>query len=361
MSLLTSDYIGSWYFVKKKNSDSPYYLLKSISNDTTFGIDAVDLIQGDAGVLVIDQKEQREKTTLSGNALILKNASGVNNVETNTISYKDIIDLLIEDYYKLLQFFFLSPEDLFISDKFTNNQNGQLEYFGILLSNLGIAPNNTNLLSNASIQLGESITASLNYETRYDKKFDIVYAGSEDPLKVPPGILDADFIAREARNYDCRYYIDGNEYRIKSGSITINIGYKELFLANTYNRLPFYSPQKHSVTGELEIIAPHTSYNSIPVEANCSVLIGDRYIELGQASIKSSYKRSLQSGGEASTITVNFTAYARLGAGIDSTRWNSYYIDLLNKFVESRSNPLSKTDLNWELIFNEIKAFLGIQ
>ena len=360
MSLLTSDYIGSWYFVKKKNSSAPYYLFKSISNTTSYNIQPKELIQGDAGVLVIDQTDQREKTSIAGDALILKNSSGNNNVDTNTIQYKDIIDLLLEDYYKLLQFFFLSPEDLFISSKFNKNENGELDYYGILLSNLGIAPDNTNLLSSAEIQIGENISANLNYETRYDKKFDIVYAGSESNTNPPPDILNADFIARQARNFDCRYYIDGNQYKIKSGSLSINIGYKELFLANTYNRLPFYSPQKHSVTGTLEIIAPHTEYNTIPVEANCSILIGDRYIELGQASMKSSYSRKLNTGGEPSTITVNFTAYARLGAGIDNTRWNSYYLHLLNEFVESSSNPLSKTDLNWKLIFEEIKSFLGL-
>lgn len=355
MSLLTSDYIGSWYFLKKKGASTPYYLLQSVTNTTSHTTQPIDLIQGEAGVLVINQGEQTEKTNIASPALILKNASGVNNVETNTIDYKDVIDLLLEDYYKLLQFFFLSPEDLFISDKFNKNQNGELEYFGILLSNFGAGLKNSNLLSSAQITIGDKISCTLDYETRYDKKFDIIYAESESA----PELLPSDFIAREARNFDCRYYIDGNAYRIKSGSININIEYKQLYLANTYYKQPFFSPQKHTVTGSLEIIAPHASYNTIPVEANCSVLIGDRYIELGQASIKSQYTRKVASSPEAHTISINFSGYSRLGAGIDSTRWNTYYINLLNKFIENDPDN-SYTDLNWQKIFDEIKSFLGI-
>lgn len=355
MSLLTSDYIGSWYFARDKDNSNLFYLLNSITNNTSIGVDAKKLIQGDAGVLVIDETELKEKTTLSGDALILKNSNGTNNVNTNTVVYKDIFDLLIQDYYKILRFFFLSSEDLF----YKLNLDYLNDNYGNILGELGLGLNNKDLLSSASINLTEKISCTLSYETRYDRKFDFIYAGSEDQAKLPPSITASDFIAREARNYDCRYYIDGNQYKIKSGSLSISIKYTEMYLANTYHRSPFYSPQGHSVTGKLEIIAPHTSYNSIPVEANCSLLIGDRYLELGQASIKSSYERKIATGGEPSTISIDFTAYSRLGAGIDNTRWNTYYLNLLNKFIED-NKILSRTDLNYKKIFEEIKSFLGI-
>jgi len=160
-----------------------------------------------------------------------------------------------------------------------------------------------------------------------------------------------DFIARIAKNYDCRFYIDGNEYLIKSGSVNINIGYRELYIANTKSQLPFYSPQSHSVTGSLDIIAPHTSYTSIPIEGNCSILIGDRYIELGQASVKSSYSRNLNPG-QTSTINISFTAYARLGAGVDRERWLTYYLAK----IDSNRSALNNT----AALLNILKGLLNI-
>lgn len=323
MSLLTSDYVADWYLLRSKinsplSEEDDYYLVKSINNTTSISTDQLDLIQGDAGVLVIDQKEQKEKTSISGDALILKNSSGVNNVETNSIKYYDIIDLMKYDYYKILQHLFLTPEDLFI-------KQSNFQTLGITLAQFGEAINNTNLLSSAQINLGDTVSVTLNYETRYDNKFDIVLANETYYPRA-----NFDFIGRIARNFDCRFYIDGQQYRIKSGSINISIGYQELWIANTYTKLPFYSPQKHSVTGSLEIIALHNEIESMKSEGNCSVLIGDRYIELGQASVKNNYTRSLQAGSSPTTVSVEFQAYARLGAGLDSVRWSQYYLNILN-------------------------------
>lgn len=356
MSLLTSDYIGSWYFARDKDNNNTFYLFNSITNNTSIGVEAKKLIQGDAGVLVIDETDKREKTSLSGEVLILKNSNGNNNVESNSVVYKDSFDLLLQDYYKLLRFFFLSSEDLF----YKLNSDYINQNYGNILGELGLALNNKDLLSSASLTLGENINCTLNYETLYTNKFDFVYAGSDDKTNLPPSITSSDYIGRQARNYDCRFYIEKDkDYKIKSGSLTISIKYVELFLANSYSRLPFYSPQGHSVTGKLEIIAPHTTNYSIPKEANISLLVGDRYLELGQASVKSLYERKLTTGGEPSTISIDFTAYSRLGAGLDNTRWNTYYLNLLNKFIED-NKILSRSDLNYKKIFDEIKSYLGI-
>ena len=62
MSILTSDYIAGWYLLEKRSnnnldtSQQPFYLVENISNTTESQIDARQLIQGDAGTLVIDQK-----------------------------------------------------------------------------------------------------------------------------------------------------------------------------------------------------------------------------------------------------------------------------------------------------------------
>ena len=325
MSLLTSDYVASWYFVKRNNntgqSGDVYYLLKDIKNTTTVNSSEKDLIQGESGILVIDQNGQREQTSINSEALILNNENGVNNVDTLTKNYKDVIDLLLEDYHLLLSFFFLTPEDI--------NNTGDLDWFNKFLEQFNLTINNKNLLTSASINIGTNVSCSLEYLTRYDHKFDFVY----DTLTLN-NYIPYDFIARTARNYDCRFFIDGNQYKIKNGSININIGYKELFIANTKSKYPFYSPQSYKVSGSFTIISKHNQFNFIGNEGNCSLLIGDRYLELGQGSLKTSYTRALNADENSTSIIVNFTGYARLGAGVNSTIWNTYYLTLLQSIKD---------------------------
>ena len=324
MSILTSDYIAGWYLLEKRSnnnldtSQQPFYLVENISNTTESQIDARQLIQGDAGTLVIDQKGKQEKTTISGNALI------INNTVSTSYVYKDIIDLLLYDYYLLLSFMFMSIEEV--------NNTGNLDFFNLILDALGLTLENRNLLTSANINIGQSITANLNYNSRHDDKFIIHYNNASEAVQPT-----YDFIARTAKNYDCRFYLDGNQYLIKSGSININIGYSENYIANTKSSLPFYSPQSHSVTGSFEVIAPQSSFQSVPTNANCSLLVGNRYIELGQAVQISNIKRELNPG-TYSTISFNFTAYARLGAGIDFTRWTTYYLDKINNRRTSQNS-----------------------
>jgi hypothetical protein len=338
MSVLTSDYIAGWYLLEKISnnnfdvSQQPYYLISDVSNTSATNIDAKDLIQGDAGILVIDQKGLKETSTYNGSALIIKN------LDTTTYVYKDIVDLLIEDYELLLSFMFMSIEDI--------NNTGDLDYLNNLLASLGLTIENRNLLSSATITIGNQIDCSLNYNTKYTRKFNIKYNNYSDALQP-----NYDFIARIAKNYDCRFYIDGNEYKIKSGTVNINIGYRELYIANTKSSLPFYSPQSHTVTGSFEIIAPHNSYSTIPIAGNCSLLVGNRYIELGQASVKQNYNRSLKPS-QSSTINISFTAYARLGAGVDRERWLTYYLAKL----DNNRGQLNNTNA----LLNILKGILNL-
>lgn len=343
MSLLTSDYISSWYFIKRNNntgqSGEVYYLLKSITNTSTTNASPKDLIQGEAGTLVIDQTGQTEKTDIQSDALILNNADSVNNVDTLTKTYQDVIDLFLYDYYLLLSFFFLTPEDI--------NNTADLDWFNKLLEQFNLTINNKNLLTSASINVGTNVTCNLSYLTRYDHKFDIVYNELTTENYLP-----YDFIARTARNYDCRFFIDGNQYKIKDGSVNININYKDIYIANTKSKLPFYSPQSYSVSGSITILAKHDEFNFVGNEGNCSLLIGDRYIELGQGSIKTNYTRSLNADNSATTVTINFTGYARLGAGIDSVRWNTYYLQLLQLIKDNNSN-------DYLTILNQLNTWLS--
>jgi hypothetical protein len=99
------------------------------------------------------------------------------------------------------------------------------------------------------------------------------------------------------------------------------------------------------LTGTFEIYSRHDSYTSIPVEGNCSLLVGDRYLELGQASIKSNYTRKIDSNVSASTISISFTGFARLGAGITPARW-AYYVNNLSPASIASLNTVLANYLN---------------
>lgn len=346
MSILTSDHVGGWYLLRKKAANvfdqntQPYFLLSDLTNTTSVSIRNIDLIQGEAGTIVIDNNGSENKLALSGPPIIIKNLPGANLV------YKDVLDLLIEDYYGLLSFFFLPMTEI-------NNSANQI-YYEALMNALGLNVASPNLLESATINISESPLISLNYNCKYDQKFQVQYNN------VAQNVYGAsDFIARTAKNYDCRFYIDSNqenslqkpdvykrEYKIKSGSININIGYAKNYFANVRSQFPFYSPQNHSVSGRIEIIALYDDYDSIPTNGNLSLLIGNRYLELGQCSIKSSYVRKITANQNVSTIDISFTAYARIGAGVDSTRWNSYYNNILLR--------------NTSATFDLIRGFLGV-
>ena len=346
MSILTSDHVGGWYLLRKKAANvfdqttQPYFLLGDLNNTTTTSARPVDLIQGEAGIIVIDNNGSENKLNLTGPPIIINTLPGAN------LLYKDILDLLIEDYYGLLSFYFLPMTDI-------NNSANQI-YYDALMNSLGLNVASPNLLESANITISESPSISLTYNCKYDQKFQVQYNN------VAQNVYGAsDFIARTAKNYDCRFYIDSNqqnslqkpevykrEYKIKSGSIGINIGYAKNYFANVRTQFPFYSPQSHAVSGSIEIIAPYDAYDTIPTSGNCSLLIGNRYLELGQSSIKSSYKRKINASQNVSTIEISFTAYARIGAGVDSTRWSSYYNNILLR--------------NTSATFDLIRGFLGV-
>ena len=332
MAIIDSRYVGSWYFLKtvlSNVSGTSYILANNVVNNSDLSIAPKDLIQGEAGTLVIDQLGRKDKITVTGDALIIKNAAGNYLVPTTTVTYKDVFDLLIDDYYLLLNFFFYPVEDIYNVDDL-----GWLQY---ILAQLGLTITNKNLLTSAAINIGNNVSCTLNYNCSYDTKFTI-------DLPVTNSNSE-DFIARTAKNYDIRFYVDGNEYYIKSGTVNINVGYSEVYIANTGYQYPFFSPQTHNLSGSFEIYARHDSYTSIPVEGNCSLLVGDRYLELGQASIKSNYTRKIDANSSANTISISFTAFARLGAGITPARW-AYYVDNLSPSSIASLNTVLTNYLN---------------
>lgn len=310
MSVLTSDYIAGWYFLQKKanpliaelQNNQPYYVIEDLDYTRSISTQKKDTIQGDPGTHIIDQSGVTYKTNISSDVLIFKD------INTTQVEYKDIFDILLEDYYALLKYFFIPITDL-------NNSGAN---FNDLIIQRGNAVFIQNLFEQAQITLGQEISCNINYLCKYDTKFNIDYndysSGSQ------PGF---DFIARTARNYDCRFYIDGvNEYFIKSGNLTITATHHPVYIANTFSTVPFYSPQSYHVSGNFTVLSNNIDVQSIPNEANISLLIGDRYLQLGQSSVKSSYSRSMKATESATTFAISFDGYARLGAGLDLSNPN---------------------------------------
>ena len=66
-------------------------------------------------------------------------------------------------------------------------------------------------LSSATLNFSNQVECSLNYNVNYLRKFNVKYNNYAQTFQP-----NYDFIARIAKNYDCRFYIDGNEYPFES-------------------------------------------------------------------------------------------------------------------------------------------------
>ena len=158
MAIIDSRYVGSWYFLKtvlSNVSGTSYILASNVNNTSDLNTVPKDLIQGEAGVLVIDQLGRKETCTVSGDALIIKNSSDNYLVNTTNVTFKDVFDLLIDDYYLLLNFFFYSVEDIY-------NTN-DLDWLQYILTQLGLTITNKNLLTSAAINIGNNVSCTLNW------------------------------------------------------------------------------------------------------------------------------------------------------------------------------------------------------
>jgi hypothetical protein len=205
-------------------------------------------------------------------------------------AYKDVLDLLIDDF-ALVRANLYNPNFWFMRPK--------------------------NLLTSASLQIGSTIRCSLNYNAYYDQIFELIQFADAFPSNY-------DFLARVAKNYDCRFYATQDEFhqgndqilKVLSGSINININYSKMYLAVTESEYPIYSPQGYEVSGSITIPARNWNqlrdlFNSKVVTiTNFSLLVGTRYLRLGQAVIEE--KMNLSMGDNLMTAEISFKGYGRL-------------------------------------------------
>lgn len=288
--IYTSDYVGKWYWLKY---DDKILLVENMSSELERATNAQKLIQGDSGTHVISNNGKTWTTTMSAPALleVVTPKQTINSPKVTRVAapfssyYMDAFDLLINDFNLLRRFLF----------------NG------------GASLSPKHLLSSASITIENDVRMQLTYNSSYDQKFqEIRYINADPPVNL-------DFLARAAKNYDCRFNVTANDaaltYKILSGSINITVSHSKMFLANLESEYPIYSPQGYQISGSFKIPANNWDdllnvfENNDVTLSNFSIVIGTRYLRLGQASMQSSIKFNNEA---FRTAEINFVGYARI-------------------------------------------------
>jgi hypothetical protein len=290
MAIYTSDHIGKWYWLRYDNN---IVLAEEFSSELSRSVSNKSLIQGDAGVHVMSVNGKTMTSSLSSDVLIelpqpkykLNNNTPIVVIAPYNPGYKDVLDLLIDDF-ALIRANLYNPDYWYLRPR--------------------------NLLTSASIQIGNSIRCTLNYNAYYDQIFDLIQFADAFPQNY-------DFLARVAKNYDCRFYATNgydNYLKVLSGSININVNYSKIYLAGTESEYPIYSPQGYEVSGTITVPARNWNilrdlYNSKVVSySNFSLLVGTRYLRLGQAVIED--KINMTMNDNLMTAEISFKGYGRL-------------------------------------------------
>ena len=288
--IYTSDYVGKWYWLKY---DDKILLVENMSSELERATNAQKLIQGDSGTHVISNNGKTWNTTMSAPALleVVTPKQTINSQKVTRVAapfssyYMDAFDLLINDFGLLRRFLF----------------NG------------GASLSPKHLLTSASINIENDVKIQLSYNSSYTQKFqEIRYINADPPVSL-------DFLARAAKNYDCRFNVTANDaaltYKILSGSINITVSHSKMFLVNLESEYPVYSPQGYQISGSFKI--PANNWNDLlnvfenndVTLSNFSIVIGTRYLRLGQASMQSSIKFNNEA---FRTAEIKFVGYARI-------------------------------------------------
>jgi len=289
MAIYTSDSIGKWYWLRYDNN---IVLAEEFTSELSRNVSSKSLIQGDAGVQVMSVNGKSMTSTISSDILmqIPQGKYNINNSVPSVVTppfnpgYKDVFDMLITDFNLIRSNLYL-PEYWFLRPK--------------------------NLLTSASIQISNTIRCTLNYNAYYDQIFEIVQFADVFPENY-------DFLARVAKNYDCRFYVSDNDQVLKvlSGSINISVKYTKIYIAGTESEYPIYSPQGYEVSGSIVVPARNWNYlrdlfnSKVVTLTNFSLLVGTRYLRLGQAVIED--KLNITMNDNLMTAEISFKGYGRL-------------------------------------------------
>lgn len=303
MAIYTSNHIGKWHWLKY---DGYVVLAEQFTSQIQREIQPKKLIMGDGGTHVMGFNGIENTVSISSD-ILLRNSSRdtykQNNINDGKIHiseapmqssylYRDSFDLLITDFDKIKAFII-----------FFDPYNNRTYPTGL---------SSRNLLTSASINISNNVRCSLNYNCSFDQFVNIQFADYFPP--------NYDFLARTARNYDCKFFVTDDPtttYKVLSADININVNYSKIYLANQESEYPLYSPNGYDVSGSIKTPAKNwydlkfffDSTNG-PKKVNFSLLVGNRYLRLGQILVEDSIEFSMSEG--IMTATINFKGYARL-------------------------------------------------
>jgi hypothetical protein len=102
-----------------------------------------------------------------------------------------------------------------------------------------------------------------------------------------------------------------------SGDININVNYSKIYLINQESEYPLYAPNGYDVSGNIKTPAKNWydikyffDSTNAPKRVNFSLLIGNRYLRLGQVLVEDKVEFSMSEG--LMTATISFKGFARL-------------------------------------------------
>lgn len=303
MAIYTSNHIGKWHWLKY---DGYVILAQEFSSQVQRDIQPKKLIMGDGGTHVMGFNGIENTVNISSE-ILLRNSyrdtfryPNINDGQLHiseapmqsTYLYRDPFDLLITDFDKIKAFIFLF-----------NPYNNVTYPTGL---------SSRNLLTSASINISNNIRCNLSYNCLYNQFVSIQYADYFPP--------NYDFIARTAKNYDCKFFVTDDPtttYKVLSVDININVNYSKIYILNQESEYPLYGPNGYDVSGsiktpaknwyELQYIFDNTN---APKTTNFSLLVGNRYLRLGQVLVEDKIEFSMSEG--LMTATISFKGYARL-------------------------------------------------
>jgi hypothetical protein len=303
MAIYTSNHIGKWHWLKY---DGYVVLAQDFSSQVQRDIQPKKLIMGDGGTHVMGFNGIENTVTISSDILLrnsFRDTSKYPNINDSqlhiseapmqsTYLYRDPFDLLITDFDKIKAFIFLF------------NPYNNVTYSTGLSSR--------NLLTSASINISNNIRCNLNYNCLYNQFVSIQYADYFPP--------NYDFIARTAKNYDCKFFVTDDPtttYKVLSADINISVNYSKIYILNQESEYPLYGPNGYDVSGSIKTPAKNWyalqymfDNTNAPKTTNFSLLVGNRYLRLGQVLVEDKIEFSMSEG--LMTATISFKGYARL-------------------------------------------------
>ena len=303
MAIYTSNHIGKWHWLKY---DGYVVLAQDFSSQVQRDIQPKKLIMGDGGTHVMGFNGIENTVTISSD-ILLRNSfrdtykyPNINDSQLHiseapmqsTYLYRDPFDLLITDFDKIKAFIFLF-----------NPYNNVTYPTGL---------SSRNLLTSASINISNNIRCNLNYNWLYNQFVSIQYADYFPP--------NYDFIARTAKNYDCKFFVTDDPtttYKVLSADINISVNYSKIYILNQESEYPLYGPNGYDVSGSIKTPAKNWyalqymfDNTNAPKTTNFSLLVGNRYLRLGQVLVEDKIEFSMSEG--LMTATISFKGYARL-------------------------------------------------